>query len=105
MRRQAAFAGTLPKQWVQPGTEQRSTTVTFSPAAANHASTCSSVMLDVGVISIMGTPYPPGVTENAGLPSNRIWLDVGDRAPGLAAASSCARKRRIVRCVDAAVVV
>ena len=63
--RYAAIRAELPVQDGQAFDGQCSTTVTFSPATANHASICSSVMLGWGVISIMGTPYPAGVTENA----------------------------------------
>lgn len=70
--RYAAIRAESPVHDEQVFEGQCSTTLTFKPAAANHASICSSVMLGVGVNSIMGTPYPMGVTENAARLVNRI---------------------------------
>ena len=72
----AAIGAESPVQDGQVFDGQCSITLTANPAAANHASICSSVMLGVGVISIMGTPYPAGVTENAAGSSNRIPADL-----------------------------
>ncbi|MGB5732669.1 MAG: hypothetical protein WBN24_13780, partial [Acidimicrobiia bacterium] len=46
------------------GTGHRSTTLAAMPASLNQASSSVSVMAGVAVVSIMGTPYPAGVTEN-----------------------------------------
>ncbi len=69
----AAFLAIWLAQDGHPGSGQWATTVAVNPAAANQASSSTSVIAVMGGISIMRTPYRTGVTETLGHGAD--WID------------------------------